>query len=623
MSRSAQQPRSGRQPWMALISAGLLTLVMVALAGISASPAQAGTSSFACLGANGVGYTQGNTPTNVMAGKLSIPGFGVTTIGTGDINFVGLNAGKDPTWQLWFNSLKWLEPMVASYATGQSGGGAHLNRAMAIAQDWVTTYPESTPGAQPAWNDQATSLRAQTLACMAKYRSDAWLLSALDAHGRHLADARNYSGDWNHGLEQNIGLLAVACIRDNSSWQSTAQTRAHNALITTIDSQGAFNEQAPGYGPWTITRWWTIDDVLTTCGLPALTDLAPRLQKLASFLAQATAPDGTLTQIGDTYAEPVRADVAAQYQDVRYAVSQSTAGVAPTDSVSIYNAGFVFSRSGWGTLRPFASENYFTMRFGPRRYAHGHFDHLSVTWFARGRKLLVDAGHFGYTASAYRTWIISAAAHNTLTVPSVPLRTYGTSKLTRSSNNATGQFYEVSDDAGSVGGAYQGLVRTRGVFVLPDAKAMVVLDRTNSSKLRWMYAAKAKVKTKWWHLDPSFALTSALDSKVTAVSGSTQLNVLQVPLPGEHLARGSQKVVRGAKSPYQGWVSTAQNRKVTALAVGQTTTGSRSLSVLVPGAVGQRVWAQVKPVGGHLRVDIYVGSTKYCVYISAGGSLYR
>ncbi|MEI6693478.1 MAG: hypothetical protein WCL12_01960, partial [Actinomycetes bacterium] len=92
---------------------------------------------------------------------------------------------------------------------------------------------------------------------------------------------------------------------------------------------------------------------------------------------------------------------------------------------------------------------------------------------------------------------------------------------------------------------------------------------------------------------------------------------------GEHLARGSQKVVRGAKSPYQGWVSTAQNRKVTALAVGQTTTGSRSLSVLVPSAVGQRVWAQVKPVGGHYRVDVYVGSTKYCVYISAGGSLYR
>jgi len=604
--------------WIAIAAAVVMVPALVAVPGTSA---QAGTGDFECLGANGVGYTQGNTPTALMAGRLSVPGFSVTSIGTSDVNFVGLNAGKNPTWQLWFNSLKWLEPLIQSYAQGQSGSSAHLDRAMTIARDWTNTYPEKTPAPQPAWNDQATSLRAQTMACLAKFRGDTWLRDALDAHGRHLADSRNYSGDWNHGLEQNIGLLAVACIRDNNSWISTAETRAHSALVTTIDSQGAFNEQAPGYGPWTITRWWTINDVLTGCGRPSLPELSTRLAKFATFLANTTQPDGTLVQIGDTLAEPIRSDVASRYPDARYASTLGKYGSPPNSNLAIYNAGFVLSRSGWGTSRPFATEDFFTMRFGPMRYAHGHYDHGSVTWYARGRKLLVDSGHVGYENSKYRTWIKSAEAHNTLTVPGVPLRTYGVSKLTKSYSGSKGQYYEINDDAGSSGGAYQGLVRYRGVYLLPDPRAMVVYDRTSTSKLRWMYASKARVKTKWWHLDPAFTVKSANDSIVTATSGTTQMNVLQVPFPGERLG-GTQKVVRGAVSPYQGWVSTAQGKKVKAAAISQSTSSWRSVSVIVPSAVGQRVSARMMASGRGYRIDLWVGSRHSIVRIASNGTIY-
>ena len=600
---------------VAAITMALLTTV---------TPAHAATADFQCLGANGLGYSQGNTPTNLMAGKLTIPGFGVTTIGTGDIDFVGLNRGKDPTWQLWFNSLKWTEPLIASYAAGQRGSATYLNRAADIARDWVGTYPESTPGTLPGWNDQATSLRSETLACLAKYRSDAWLLAALDAHGRHLANARNYSGDWNHGLEQNIGLLAVSCLRDNAAWQQVAQDRAHRALVTTIDPQGVFNEQAPGYAPWTMTRWWTLDDVLLGCGLPSLPDLQARMAAMAEFLAAATQPDGKLVQIGDTYAESVRSDVASQFPHTLYASSLGTRGSPPAAARIVYSAGYVFSRSGWGLSRPFGSESLTTLRFGPRRYAHGHFDHGSLTMYARGQRQLVDAGHYGYAAGAYRSWLISPAAHNTLTVPGVPLRTYGVSTLTRSAVSAMGEFNEVSDDAGTSGGAYQGLVRTRGVYLLPNAAAMVILDRTNASKLRWMYTTKARTKVQWWHLDPSFSVAYASRSRITAVSpAGNQITVLAVPFPGETLPAGTLRAVRGATSPYQGWVSTAQGSRTPAVAVGRTTTTSRMLTVVVPAARGTAVAGSMRPFGTGWVLDLAIGAARYAVKVSAGGSLSR
>ena len=612
--------RFGLRRWAALLAVAVVVPLVVALPTTSA---RAGTADFDCLGANGLGYTQGNTPANLMAGRMSVPGFSVTTIGTGDINFVGLNSGKHPTWQLWFNSLKWLEPLVQSYEQGLNGGTTHLNRAMAIAQDWTRTYPETTPGQQPAWNDQATSLRSQTLACLAKYRSDAWLMTALDTHARHLANSRNYAGDWNHGLEQNIALLAIGCIRDNSSWMTTAENRAHDTLVRSIDSQGAFNEQSPGYGSWTISRWWTVERVLAGCNRQPLPDLGNRLAKFATFLANATQPDGTLVQIGDTYAEPIRSDVTARYADARYAATRGRSGVSPQSKLSIYNAGFVLSRSGWGQERAFESESLFTMRYGPMRYAHGHFDHGSVTWYARGRKLLVDSGHVGFENSAYRTWIKSPEAHNTFTVPGVPLRTYGVSTLTRYSNGSKGQFYEMNDSAGASGGAYQGLVRSRGVYMLPENQAMVAFDRTNSSKLRWMYASKGKLKTKYWHLDPSFKVTRVTDSLVTAVAGATQMNVIHLPFPGERLGKGSQRAVRGATRPHQGWVSTAQGRKVTAATISQSTSSWRSVSVIIPGAVGQRVNARIVKSGTGYRVDIWKGSTYSIVRIASDGRMYR
>ena len=174
------------------------------------TPAQAGPGRFTCLGANGLGSSQGNTPANLMAGRVTIPGFGVTTIGTGHVNFSRLNVGNNPTWQLWFNSLKWLEPFMTAASAGQAEVRAtYLAVPTRCGRLTSRRIPRSPVVAPVGWGSQAASLRAATVACLAKYRPTPGVRALADHDAAHLSSDRNYVGDWNHGLEENIGLLAV------------------------------------------------------------------------------------------------------------------------------------------------------------------------------------------------------------------------------------------------------------------------------------------------------------------------------------------------------------------------------------------------------------------------------
>ena len=128
---------------------------------------------------------------------------------------------------------------------------------------------------------------------------------------------------------------------------------------------------------------------------------------MPAFLAQATQPDGTLAQIGDTFAVAPLTDAATTY-----AASKGTTGTAPTQRVAIYSpSGFIFGRSTWS---PFTSASFYSLRFGPKVDQHGHNDRTALTWMLAGKHRLVDAGHVGYTNTTVRTWLRTPEAHNLL-----------------------------------------------------------------------------------------------------------------------------------------------------------------------------------------------------------------
>lgn len=132
------------------------------------------------------------------------------------------------------------------------------------------------------------------------------------------------------------------------------------------------------------------------------------------FLGHATGPDGLYARIGDT---PARAAVLFKGTSSEYAASLGTRGMAPKEIVKVYpQSGYAFGRSGWGKERPFNKESFYSVHYGPGRFCHGHNDHTSFTYMAKGQDIIVDSGFTGYNDKKERGYLQSLKAHNVVYV---------------------------------------------------------------------------------------------------------------------------------------------------------------------------------------------------------------
>src|SRR6185437_7179239 len=126
---------------------------------------------------------------------------------------------------------------------------------------------------------------------------------------------------------------------------------------------------------------------------------------------------------------------------------KGAAGTPPGQRVAVYTAGYVFGRSGWGTMGSFGKMSFYSLRFGPGRLIHGHADHMGLTYCARGRDLIVNSGHDGYDNNAYRAYLLSPEAASTFVMPDVPFDASAATRLTADGIAAKAQFYEFADTA--------------------------------------------------------------------------------------------------------------------------------------------------------------------------------
>jgi hypothetical protein len=190
--------------------------------------------------------------------------------------------------------------------------------------------------------------------------------------------------------------------------------------------------------------------------------------------------------------------------------------------VAVYTAGYVFGRSGWG---PGAS--FYSLRFGPRRQVHGHDDHMSLIYYARGRNLIVNAGHTGYENTPYRAYLRSPEASSMLVMPRVPFDPFAPTSLVSDQIGRYGQFYEFFDTA------FGGHPRYRSVYVSQRPDLVLVFDRA------WGSGEYQQL----WHLDPALRVTR-LGSSGDGNDGSyafTRRGQVQVFMPNK---RPSQPAAR-------------------------------------------------------------------------------
>lgn len=519
----------------------------------------------------------------LMAGRLTIAPFPAVTIDPhrdGDINWQ-LDPFDHPTWFGDFQSGGWIEMLVSGYLAGGPGAQAYQARAKAITMSWLRGVPVSVrdPG---------------TLICLSEaFPGQPWIqdqmLSSVDHYAAH------WMGAWNHGLKQDLELLRIGCGYPAQAfggaalrWRQTAVRQMiaafePNRLGPEIDTQGAVNEQATLYEDFVYYLWQDGLPELAACGYRLPGWIMARIGRLPAFVGNATQPNGYLVQIGDTYVE-------------RPLISPRQPHL-----VAVYAAGYVFGRSGWG---PGAS--FYSLRFGPGRQVHGHDDHMSLTYYARGRNLIVNAGHTGYENTPYRAYLRSPEASSVLVMPGVPFDQSAPTSLVSDQLGRYGQFYEFFDTA------FGGNPRYRSVYVSQRPDLVLVFDRAWGSD----------EYQQLWHLDPALRVTGLGRSYALASAPGTELLLQQIPLPGQVIPPGSTQVVRGQIRPYQGWVSHQMLQRIPADVVTMTTNAPRAamLTLIVPAAPGTATSTAITgPPGGPYQLRVRVGATAASFSITAGG----
>ncbi|MEV5968016.1 heparinase II/III family protein [Kribbella sp. NPDC051952] len=531
--------------------------------------------------------------------------------GSGDINWRSDPYHK-PSWYMWLHSLRWLGQGIVA---GSKGDRTALTHVMAIIHDWVRDNPYSWTVDVGAW--EATMHRTNVLICArqavltglhvrslpAQY---SWLDQSLLDHAKFMTE--NWGGPSNHGTDESIAMFGVGCTLGRTDLKNLAIQRLTEAITTAIDPQGSTNEQSVGYAMFNYLLWGRATEALQRCGAKPGPVIDERRRALAEWLALATKSTGELQQVGDAIRQK---PAIAAGTGLEYAGTLGKQGVRPTRRTAVFDAGYVFGRTGWGETRPFAQESTYSIRFGASRRLHGHDDHMSITYTSHGRDVLIDPGHSGYILDKWQAWSKSPAAHNVMTIPSAKTAPVET-QLVRAAIAPTSEYYTLTDKPAV------DVQRTRDVLVLKDPDLIVTLDRGVSPN-------DQRYETLW-HLTPDQKVT--VQSPTTAVASkpgdAAKTYLLQIPYQ-QQLPADAITVVQGQQEPVQGWYFPDIFHKLPAPVVkfNRNGTNANILSAVVPAAAGESVAFTTRTVGTMFYVDLTVGQHKTTIRVLPDGRLTR
>lgn len=442
---------------------------------------------------------------------------------------------SDRNWRFQYHALRWLWSLMH---TGQaSEDPRYLDRALALTQSWVVANPFESPADPFAWNDHATAWRALVLGCLqAAQEGDppAWFVDTVLEHRTRLADPDFYVEVGNHALNQDTGLLVLACLTGGWDHRDLAAERITELAMTSIDPEGVTNEQSAEYQAYNYERYLAAAQLLEACGLPP-TRWEDRLARMPVVLSHLTQPDGTLVQLGDTDRKPVKARFT--HPALRWFLTEGREGAPPEETFVTYAAGFTVARTGWGAPGALEDEGFMSLRHGPPPAFHGHDDHGSITLFGDSQALVVDPGKYAYEDGPERDHALHRAAHSTVTI-GASCGTHATRPSPvldrRSDEGADITVVDVATCPGTGWVRTVAFVRATGEVVVVDEVA--VHDRSEV--------------VQHWQLEAGAEVTNASTEQVTvAWPSGARLRIDQLA------PRGTVDVAAGQIEPRRGWIS--------------------------------------------------------------------
>ncbi|QSQ20141.1 alginate lyase family protein [Pyxidicoccus parkwayensis] len=378
--------------------------------------------------------------------------------------------------------------------------------------------------------------------------------------GIFLRDPANFEDDYNHGLAEAGALLLIAenfsGFEASPEWRATAVARLDVLLEKVLDTDGVEVEQSPFYHFYFLTGFWQIYHWAHSNGVQLSSEAEQRIEQMLRYATYVLLPDGHIPMIGSSVDRNIRrSQDTPLYQemaeaDPRFAwvLSAGASGTPPPETRMLFpSSGQAVLRSSFGTAKNFKMQTHVIFDVGPYRTIHAHLDALAVHYYAAGRTLLPDSGHFtnepetdGYD------YFRGTRSHNTVVVDGKDQRE-GTARAGLSTGGAPGGWaYQSGSHA-----LYDGVVHKRAVALLRQDLVLVLDDLSSET---------AHTYDQTWHLFPDADLqmdrlrARALDT----VTGKPLLAIQQV-LTASSMTVGVRK---GHAMPMEGWHSAKFEQKV-------------------------------------------------------------
>jgi hypothetical protein len=418
----------------------------------------------------------------------------------------------DPTWRLNYLGLMWMKSLARRAAMDNQ------LHALTDLVSQVVAFHKENPDPKNSlygWDEGTALRRLETENCLYSVSRSSRLIAGMTADANVLLGSRYYGPPnfrvHNHGLMANIQLVRAATLIGKPTWKSTAISRMTSEAPQAFSKLGTSYEQSSMYQLTNASLWEQAATLLAET--PGSESAAAAINKTVAaayrIYGWMTEPDGNIPQIGDSY------EIAGRPIDLGDAVR----------SLKDDQAGWIIGR--WGWTDPNAT--YYTLRYGPARFAHGHHDRAGgVTYSVNGVRVLVGPGAFTYDdTSNYKLYQINPQGQN-VAIPSGGKLGNGAATAT-SVIRGPNHRYSVSDTV-------YGLGHSRGVIVDRDLRHMVVSDAFTG----------ASVWRQSWHLDPQWALVAQNSTSIIFSHPSGRR--LTVTTTGR-----VSGVVQGITRPPAGW----------------------------------------------------------------------
>lgn len=329
--------------------------------------------------------------------------------------------------------VQWRTLGEAYWATGDE---KYAREWIAEMRDWVedNPYPRFTTGNESlTWRTIEAGIRTSStwpdslmyfLGSPSLQPDDlVMFLKSWIEHANHLMritlEHPEHGGNWVtmecNGLG-HLGVLLPEC-KDAPLWLKTASDRLGLELDRQVYPDGAQKELTTHYHQVSLENFVALYKFAAANGTPLADSYLANLERMYGYDLKAMDPEGMLPPLNDADRTPVRqllqeGSELFGREDFLWAATRGRKGTMPDfTSVAMPYAGQYVMRSGWEPDARFC-----LFESGPYGTGHQHEDKLSLYIHAMGRELLSEGGNYRYDQSAYRRYVRSTWAHNTILV---------------------------------------------------------------------------------------------------------------------------------------------------------------------------------------------------------------